>query len=62
MSLSNSCLVDYIDATLACEDASSELVEVVTVDDVDDENCVGNSLQQIWQLQFCHKVELLFRL
>ena len=28
--------------TLACEDANLELVEVVTVADVDDENRVGN--------------------
>ena len=33
--------------TLACEDAYSKLVEVVTVADVDDEDCVGNSLFQI---------------
>ena len=30
--------------TLACEDAYSKLVEVVTVADVSDENRVGNSL------------------
>ena len=29
---------------LACEDANSKLVEVVTVDDVDAEDHVGNSL------------------
>ena len=33
---------------LACEDANSKLVAVVTVADVDDENRVGNSLLQIW--------------
>ena len=33
--------------TLVCEDANSKLVEVVTVADVGDENCVGNSLLQI---------------
>ena len=32
-SLSNSCLVNLIDVTLACEDAYSKLVEVVTVAD-----------------------------
>ena len=32
--------------TLACEDANSKLVEVVTVADVDDEDRVGNSLLQ----------------
>ena len=47
--------------TLACEDANSKLVEVVSVADVD-EDCVGNSLLQIWKLGFGHKAELLFRL
>ena len=38
--------------TLACEDANSKLVEIVSVaevdgvDGVDDEDCVGNSLLQ----------------
>ena len=48
--------------TLACEDAYSKLVEVVTVADVDDENRVGNSLMQIWTLTFGLKATLLFRL
>ena len=48
--------------TLACKDANSKLVEVVTVADVDDEDCVGNSLLQIWKLRFGHKAKLLFRL
>ena len=43
-SLTHSCLVNLIDVTLACEGAYSKLVEVVTVADVSDENCVGNSL------------------
>ena len=47
---------------MACEDANSKLVEVVTVADVDDENHVGNSLLQIWKLRFGHKAKLLFRL
>ena len=48
--------------TLACEDGTSKLVEVVTVDfDVDDEDRVGNSLFQIWELRFGHKAKLLFR-
>ena len=47
--------------TLACEDANSKLVEVVTIADVDDENRVGNSLLQIWKLRFGHKAKLLFR-
>ena len=36
---------------LACEDANSKLVEVVTVADVDTEDHVGNSLL-IWELEF----------
>ena len=48
--------------TLACEDGNSKLVEVVTVVDVDDEDCVGNSLLQIWELAFGPKAKLLFRL
>ena len=43
-SLTNCRLVNLINVTLACEDAYSKLVEVVTVADVDDENRVGNSL------------------
>ena len=41
--------------TLACEDAYSKLVEGVTVDDVSDEDRVGNILLQIWKLRFGHK-------
>ena len=41
--------------TLAFEDANSKLVEVVIVADVSDEDCVGNSLLQIWKLRFGHK-------
>ena len=55
-------LVNLIDVTLACEDAYSKLVAVVTVADVDDENRVGNSLLQIWTLTFGPKATLLFRL
>ena len=47
-SLTNCCLVDLIDVTMACEDANSKLV--VTVADVDGEDRVGNSLLQIWKL------------
>ena len=47
--------------TLACEDAYSKLVEVVTVADVDNEDCVGKSLLQIWKLRFYHKAKPLFR-
>ena len=48
--------------TLACEDAYSRLVDVVTVADIDNENRVGNSLLQIWKLRFGHEAKLLFRL
>ena len=48
--------------TLACEDAYSKLVEVVSVADVYDEDRVGNSLVQIWKMRFGHKAKLLFRL
>ena len=61
-SLTTSCLVNLIDVTLACEDANSKLVEVVTVVDVDAEDNVGNSLLQIWELTFGSKAKLLFRL
>ena len=48
--------------TLACEDADSKLVEVVTVADVNAEDHVGNTLLQIWELTFGPKAKLLFRL
>ena len=54
-SLTHPHLVNLIDVTLACEDAYSKLVEVVTVADVSDEDRVGNSLLQIWKLRFGHK-------
>ena len=47
--------------TLACEDGNSKLVEVVTVVDVDDEDGVGNSLLQIWELRFGQKAKKKFR-
>ena len=50
-SLTNCCLVNLIDVALACEDANSKLVEVVTVAHVDTEDHVGNSLL-IWELEF----------
>ena len=53
--LTNCRLVNLIDVTLACEDAYSKLVEVVTVAEVSDEDYVGNSLLQIWKLRFGHK-------
>ena len=61
-SLPNSRLVNLIDVTLACEDANSKLVEVVTVGDDHAEDNVGNSLLQILELTFGPKAELLFRL
>ena len=57
-SLTNCCLVDLIDVTLACEDANSKLVEVVTVAPVDAEDHVGNSLLEIWELTFGTKTKL----
>ena len=48
--------------TLACEDANSKLVEVVTVADVDAEDNVGNSLLQILELTFGSKAKLMFGL
>ena len=58
-SLTPSCLVNLIDVTLACEDANSKLVEVVTVADVDAEDHVG---LLIWELTFGQKAKHLFRL
>ena len=60
-SLTDSCLVNLIDVTPACEDANSKLVEVVTVADADAEHDFGNSLL-IWELTFGPKAKLLFRL
>ena len=48
--------------SLVCEDANSKLVKVVAIANVDDEDLVGNSLLQIWELRFDHKAKLLFRL
>ena len=61
-SLTNSCLVNLIDMTLACEDTNSKLVDIVTVANVNDEDRVGNSMLQIWELRIVHKAKLLFRL
>ena len=58
-SLTPSCLLNLIDVTLACEDANSKLVDVVTVAD---EVRVGNNLFQIYNLRFDQKAKLLFRL
>ena len=48
--------------TLACEDANSKLVEVTDVTEVDAEKSDDDSLLQIWQMKFGHKVEFLFKL
>ena len=53
--------MNLIDVTLVCEDANSKLVEVVTVADVTDEDHVGSSLLQIWELTLGSKAKLLFR-
>ena len=45
--LTHSCLVDLFGVNLACEDANSKFVDVVTVADVDDMDRVGNNLLQI---------------
>ena len=50
---------NLIDVTLACEDANSKLVDVVTVAD---EDHIGSHLLQISKLRFCQKANLLFRL
>ena len=59
-SLTHSCLVNLIDVTLACEDTNSKLVDIVTVANVDDEDRIGNSLLQMWELRFGHKANFLF--
>ena len=48
--------------TLACKDANSRLVEVVTVADVYAGKRVDDSLVQIWKLKFGQKANFLFRL
>ena len=60
--LTHCCLVNLIDVTLACEDATSKLVEVVTVADVDAYKRVDDSLVQIWRLKFGDKIKFLSRL
>ena len=42
--------------TLACEDAYSKLVEVVSLADTSDEDRVCNSLLQIWKLSLVIKL------
>ena len=50
-SLTDSCLVNLIDVTLACEDNNSKLVEVITVADVVAEKRFDDSLVQISKLK-----------
>ena len=45
---------------LAFTGSAAKLID--TVADVDDGDCVGNSLLQIYDLRFGHKAKLLFRL
>ena len=56
--LTHCCLVNLIGVTLACEDANSKLVDVITVAD---ENRVGKNLLQISKLvkklAFCSDFE-----
>ena len=49
--LNFSCLVDLIYVTLACEDANSKLVEVVTIADVDIEDMYFR-LESYWTYRF----------
>ena len=42
---------------MACEDAKSKPIEVVTVADVDDEKRFDDSCMQIWKLKFGHEAE-----
>ena len=51
--LTDSCLVNLIDVTLAFEDANSKLADVVTFAD---EDRVGNKLLQILKLRFGQKL------
>ena len=41
---------------------TTQLVETVTVANADDENCVDNSLVQIWKVKFGLIVKFLFTL
>ena len=52
-SLINSCLVDLIDVTLACENANTKFLNVVSIAVVDAEECVDDSLIKILRLRFC---------
>ena len=61
-SLTDSLPFSKLDVTLACEDANSKIVEVVTVADVYAKKHVDDSLVQIWELKFGRKINFLSRL
>ena len=48
--------------TLACGDAKSKLVEVVTVANIVDEDRVGNRWLHTWELRLGNNDKILFRL
>ena len=50
--LSDCCLVDLIDVTMAFKDANSKLLDVVSVADVDAKERVDDSLVKILKLHF----------
>ena len=51
-SFTHSCLVDLTDATLAFEDSNSKLFDIVSGADVDAEERVEDSLDEILELRF----------
>ena len=51
-SLTDSCLADLADVTLAFEDAYLKLLDIVSVADVDAEERVDDSLVEILELRF----------
>ena len=53
--MTDSCLLDLIYVTLACEDVNSKLVDFVTVAEVDAEKCLDDSLVEI--LKFCQNFD-----
>ena len=55
----DSCFVDLIDVTQACEDANSKPVDVDTLADFDYEESVGNSLEEILMLEIVQDISRL---
>ena len=51
-SLTDSCLVDLTDVTVAFEYANSKLLDLVSVADVDAKECVDDSLVEILKQRF----------